>query len=133
MRFIMLNTLDHKWKDHLLTMDHLKDSIGLRGYAGKDPQQEYSREGFELFQEMYSSLEREVVARMFRVEIRRNVEPVNRRMKRAIPGFSRGPQAATGPISTRRRSQPKVGRNDPCPCGSGKKYKKCCMKKEAVA
>jgi preprotein translocase subunit SecA len=113
-------------------MDHLKDSIGLRGYAGKDPQQEYSREGYELFEEMYANLEREVVARMFRVEIRRNVEPVNRRMKRAFSGPGGAP-AGPGPISTRRRAQPKVGRNDPCPCGSGKKYKKCCMKKEAAA
>ncbi|MCG3196506.1 MAG: preprotein translocase subunit SecA [Candidatus Omnitrophica bacterium] len=69
MRFIMLKNVDGKWMDHLLTMDHLKDSIGLRGYAGKDPQQEYQREGFELFELMYLSLEREIVSRMFRVEI----------------------------------------------------------------
>jgi preprotein translocase subunit SecA len=131
MHFIMLTTLDQKWKDHLLTMDHLKDSIGLRSYGGKDPQQEYSREGFEMFQEMYSSLERETVGRMFRVQIRREEDdqPVNRRMRRALPSAPDLP--ANGPVSTVRRRGTKVGRNDPCPCGSGKKYKKCCMKNEA--
>ena len=130
-RYIMLGTLDHKWKDHLLTMDHLKDSIGLRGYGGKDPQQEYSREGFELFQEMYTNLERDVVKSVFRVVVAKEEGPVNRRMRRAAPMVRRAPRV--GPISTQRRKAAKVGRNDPCPCGSGKKYKKCCMNKEVAA
>ena len=129
-RYITLGTLDHKWKDHLLTMDHLKEGIGLRGYGGKDPQQEYSREGFEMFQEMYTSLERDVVRSIFRVVMAKEEGPVNRRMRRAQMVDRRAPR--TGPIVTRRRSVAKIGRNDPCPCGSGKKYKKCCMNKEAV-
>jgi len=131
MQYIMLVTVDHKWKDHLLTMDHLKDSIGLRGYAGKDPQQEYAREGFEQFEQMYASLGREVVSRMFHVEMveSKSDSPQNRRMRRSLPSPQR--VGGVGPITTRKRSRPKIGRNDPCHCGSGKKYKKCCMKDAA--
>ncbi|MCA9412739.1 MAG: preprotein translocase subunit SecA [Candidatus Omnitrophica bacterium] len=128
MRHVMLWTVDTKWKDHLLTMDHLKDSINLRGYAGKDPQQEYQKEGFALFQRMYANLEQEIVARMFRVELVKDEGPTNRRARRMLPRSQGAPR--TGPIVTRKREVKKVGRNDPCPCGSGKKYKKCCMNKE---
>ena len=128
MRHVMLWTVDTKWKDHLLTMDHLKDSINLRGYAGKDPQQEYQKEGFAQFEQMYANLEQEIVARMFRVEIVKDEGPTNRRARRMIPRSQGAPR--TGPIVPRKRDQKKVGRNDPCPCGSGKKYKKCCMNKD---
>ncbi len=131
MRHVMLWTVDTKWKDHLLTMDHLKDAINLRGYAGKDPQQEYQKEGYALFETMYANLEQEIVARMFRVELVKDEGPTNRRARRMMPRSQGAPR--TGPIVTKKREIRKVGRNDPCPCGSGKKFKKCCMNKESVA
>jgi len=145
-RMVLLNTIDAKWKDHLYAMDQLKSGVGLRSYGQRDPLVEYKREGFEMFQLMYESINREVVEMLFKVR------PV-RRQDRVRSVFSSVPQnlvhdsysgldsrSATGrseqpasdaespppPSPTVHKSGPKVGRNDPCPCGSGKKYKKCC-------
>jgi preprotein translocase subunit SecA len=129
-KVIMLHTIDNLWKDHLLSMDHLKGGIGLRGYGQKDPLQEYKKEGYELFVEMIYRLKSEVVERLFKVQIKAEEEveeialPQPSTQKVAL---SRG-EDADQPDKERpvTRQGAKVGRNDPCPCGSGKKYKKCC-------
>jgi len=131
-RTMMLQELDNAWKDHLLALDYLKEGIGLRGYGQKDPLNEYKVESFDLFQEMKTRYEDTVVRNLFRVEPispeeyeerrRRMIEQMRQRLRFAAPnrgGEQRKPK-------TVKRDQPKVGRNDPCPCGSGKKYKKCC-------
>jgi preprotein translocase subunit SecA len=128
-KVIMLHTLDTLWKDHLLTMDHLKGGIGLRGYGQKNPLQEYKKEGFDLFVDMMGRLKSEVAERLYKVQIRKEEEaraeppaPKPQRMR-----LSRGEAEETADKETpSARQAPKVGRNDPCPCGSGKKYKRCC-------
>jgi preprotein translocase subunit SecA len=126
MKVIMLQAIDSQWKDHLLAMDHLKEGIGLRGYGQKDPVREYQKEGYDMFMEMIGRIKYESVEKLCLVQIRREeeVERIEERQKRNYR-LSRGndePEVST-PI---KRSKPKVGRNDPCPCGSGKKYKNCC-------
>ena len=127
-RIVMLQTVDNLWKDHLLNMDHLKEGIGLRGYAQQDPLLIYKKEGFEMFNEMVSSVKEEALEILFRIQI---AEPEKitdlRQPKEQQLIFSGGDEAETkkGPV---KRTQKKVGRNAPCPCGSGKKYKKCCGK-----
>jgi preprotein translocase subunit SecA len=126
-RYIMLQTLDYLWKDHLLNMDHLREGIGLRGYAQLDPLHEYKREGFDMFASLMSRLESDVCEKLFRVQpvSEADMDRLERRRKveqqRMI--LSRGEEEAKKPV---KRHNKKVGRNDPCPCGSGKKYKKCC-------
>lgn len=123
MRQIMLATIDSQWKDHLLGMDHLKEGIGLRGYGQKDPLVEYKREGFEMFSAMIDRVRSEMVERFFKVKIRRDAvpaEPIIQRPKRMI--LNRGEEVSSGPVH---REAKKVGRNEDCPCGSGKKYKRC--------
>jgi preprotein translocase subunit SecA len=135
MRFLektfMLQVIDHHWKDHLLAMDHLRDGIGLRGYGQKDPLIEYKREGFDLFAGMMERIKSDALERLFRVQAVRNeqeqaVAPPPPAISRPQPKLTlnRGeePVAAQTPVH---RAEHKVGRNDPCPCGSGKKYKKC--------
>ncbi len=127
-RIVMLQTVDNLWKDHLLNMDHLKEGIGLRGYAQQDPLLIYKKEGFEMFNEMVSSVKEEALEILFRIQI---AEPEKitdlRQPKEQQLIFSGGDEAETkkGPV---KRTQKKIGRNAPCPCGSGKKYKKCCGK-----
>ncbi|MHB8090969.1 MAG: preprotein translocase subunit SecA [Syntrophales bacterium] len=126
MRVIMLQAIDSQWKDHLLAMDHLKEGIGLRGYGQKDPVREYQKEGYDMFMEMIGRIKYESVEKLCLVQVRREeeVERIEEKQRRNYR-LSRGEdeaQAAT-PI---KRSKPKIGRNDPCPCGSGKKYKNCC-------
>ena len=126
-RIVMLQTVDNLWKDHLLSMDHLKEGIGLRGYAQQDPLIVYKKEGFELFQEMVSRIKEETLGILYRIQIS---EPQNiaelQQPKEQEMFFSSGDEPAKkNPV---KRSEKKVGRNAPCPCGSGKKYKKCCGK-----
>ncbi len=130
-RTVMLRTIDAKWKEHLYTMDHLRDSIGLRAYGQKDPLVEYQREGFDLFDIMYSSVEQESMRLIFRIEIMSEEEARKRAASRK--GFRVQNLQPQAPAVSANFSKPstehrttKVGRNDPCPCGSGKKYKKCC-------
>ena len=123
-KFVLLSVVDMQWKDHLLAMDHLKEGIGLRGYGQKDPLIEYKREGFEMFSEMIGRIKSDTVERLFKIQVVKE-EPVPQRqpvMPRAIR-LNRGEATASKPVQN---SEKKVGRNDPCPCGSGKKYKKCC-------
>jgi preprotein translocase subunit SecA len=141
-RIIMLHTLDTLWKDHLLSMDHLKGGIGLRGYGQKNPLQEYKKEGFDMFVDMIATLKSEATERLFRVQIRSEEETADAEEQVAPPqppplpspkaltyGRGEGQQAASVEPEKERpqvRHGDKIGRNDPCPCGSGKKYKKCC-------
>ncbi|HPC46821.1 MAG TPA: preprotein translocase subunit SecA, partial [Deltaproteobacteria bacterium] len=124
-RHFLLITLDTLWKDHLLSMDHLKDGISLRGYGQKNPLREYQREGFEMFMNTLARVRELSLERLFKVQIQKqeDVERVSRLERRQRVQMGR-PPGEKG--ETVKRSGRKVGRNDPCPCGSGKKYKHCC-------
>ena len=125
MKVIMLQTIDTQWKDNLLAMDHLKEGIGLRGYGQKDPVREYQKEGYDMFMDMIARVKEETVQKLCMVQIRREEEVQKIEEKRRKDYvMSRGED--TPAPATIRREAAKVGRNDPCPCGSGKKYKKCC-------
>lgn len=123
-KVMLLQVLDTQWKDHLLAMDHLKEGIGLRGYAQKDPLTEYKKEAFDMFAELTSRISLETVSRIFRVQTR---EDEGVRIQRSQPvhavRYNRGEGSEANQPVTKGR---KTGRNEPCPCGSGKKYKKCC-------
>ncbi len=126
-KIIMLQVLDTLWKDHLLGMDHLKEGIGLRGYAQKNPLTEYKKEGFSLFSNLMARIKEEVTEYLFKVQIRRESEfeddDVIAKPKQMVE--HRGDVEGSDKPETVRREEEKVGRNEPCPCGSGKKYKKC--------
>ncbi len=140
-RRVMLQVLDQLWKEHLANMDHLRQGINLRAYAQKNPKQEYKRESFELFQSLLDNVKLEVTKMLARVEpiTREQIEEIERRQREMQenmalqmehaqanslnePAPENEEPAAAAPL---RRTEPKVGRNDPCPCGSGKKYKHC--------
>ncbi|WP_252107581.1 MULTISPECIES: preprotein translocase subunit SecA [unclassified Halomonas] len=145
---VMLQVLDTRWKEHLQSMDHLRRGIHLRGYAQKNPKQEYKREAFELFQHLLINIKEDVTRILSHVQVRQpeEVDALEQkrredaaREKAAASEAQRGPDAESGeaPSSSvggngeaapQRREAPKVGRNDPCICGSGKKYKQCCGK-----
>ena len=131
-RFIVLQTLDNLWKDHLLNMDHLREGIGLRGYGQKDPLQEYRREGYDMFMAMIQRFREEAISLLLRIRPMRERETeeleARRRKQQQRITFGRGDDGDDKPKTVKRKGQ-KVGRNDPCPCGSGKKYKKCCGRK----
>jgi preprotein translocase subunit SecA len=137
-RIIMLNIIDAQWKDHLLAIDHLKQGIGLVGYGQKDPLVEYKKESFDMFQAMLDRIDTTTIRTLFNLQV---VDPEQSPEQLRRPRRPRGPSRLnfTGPnqgataageeaarTKTVTRDSPKVGRNDPCPCGSGKKYKKCC-------
>jgi len=130
-RAIMLQSVDTAWKDHLLALDHLKEGIGLRGYGQRDPLQEYKKESFDLFDMMRERVENDIVQKLFRFEPMTEEQVIEQRARqqRAAPRIE---LSAPPKVEGQRPQQPasnrgevKVGRNDPCPCGSGKKYKKC--------
>jgi preprotein translocase subunit SecA len=151
-RMLMLQIIDQQWKDHLLVLDHLKEGIGLRGYGQRDPKVEYKRESFALFEDLRDRVREEVVRMLFLLrpasegeerdilgaKARRAQQDLRLSGGEAASGLSaagvQAPQPARrpergggpGPAKTIIRATPKVGRNDPCPCGSGKKFKKCC-------
>ncbi len=126
-RVVMLQTVDSLWKDHLLSMDHLKEGIGLRGYAQQNPLIVYKKEGYELFQDMIERVKEETLGILYRIQI---AEPQKideyRQPKEQAMVFSGGGEPETK--KPQKRAAKKIGRNAPCPCGSGKKYKKCCGK-----
>ena len=134
-KLILLQIVDGQWKDHLLSMDHLKEGIGLRGYGQKNPLNEYKREGFELFSSLMETVKMQTVSSLMRVRVVRedDVERLEEERRRRIEqeqqlqSRSGGPQSEEGQQPMRREGE-KIGRNAPCPCGSGKKYKKCCGK-----
>ncbi len=125
MKVIMLQSIDFHWKDHLLGMDHLKEGIGLRGYGQKDPVREYQKEGYEMFMDMINRIKEDTISKLCIVRIQRE-EDIEELEDQQYQEFSmnRGDESLQAqPV---KRTGEKVGRNDPCPCGSGKKYKKCC-------
>ncbi len=145
-KVICLSTIDQLWKDHLLAMDHLREGIGLRGYAQKDPLMEYKKEGFRYFEMMYTQISFDVVRKIFEVQVEheeqieqmapkenKNVVMSHGALPETAPGGDTAPvpqraapqQAVPVHQAERNADGSKVGRNDPCPCGSGKKYKKC--------
>ncbi|MCK4294478.1 MAG: preprotein translocase subunit SecA [Planctomycetes bacterium] len=140
-RYVLVQVYDSAWKDHLYAMDHLKSSIWTRSFAEKDPKTEYKREGFRMFNDMLESIEDRVTDIVFRVRLEagaraRNVWNVSQTSHDEVGQFAmaerqraaaQAPQGE-GKVKQIKLQKPKVGRNDPCPCGSGKKYKKCCGK-----
>ncbi len=125
-RYIMLQTIDALWKEHLLSMDHLREGIGLRGYAQKDPLYEYKNEGFEMFANLMATYEEEICDKFFSVRLAQEEDaPRIEREAQNLVLSAPSEEMETPPPPVRRVSD-KTGRNDPCPCGSGKKYKKCC-------
>jgi preprotein translocase subunit SecA len=127
-RIVMLQAVDSLWKDHLLSMDHLKEGIGLRGYAQQNPLIVYKKEGFDMFQELIARIKDETLSIMFRIQIA-EPEKINKLQEKNEQKliFSSGDESDNRKKPVKRNNT-KVGRNDPCPCGSGKKYKKCCGK-----
>ncbi|MGM0653922.1 MAG: preprotein translocase subunit SecA [Thermodesulfobacteriota bacterium] len=125
-RFIILQTVDTRWKEHLLNMDHLKEGIGLRGYAQQDPLRIYKKEGFDMFQDLMNRIKQEVVDILFKIQIASptQVEEMKQEEQQDLTFSSHSDESA--PKQPVRRSSEKIPRNAPCPCGSGKKYKKCC-------
>jgi preprotein translocase subunit SecA len=123
---VMLQTVDNLWKDHLLSMDHLKEGIGLRGYAQQNPLLVYKKEGFEMFQETIDRIKMETLGILFRIQLAEpeHIENLQKPKEQNLT-FSGGGDAPAAKKPVKRESE-KIGRNDPCPCGSGKKYKKCC-------
>jgi preprotein translocase subunit SecA len=138
-QWLYLQSIDQMWKDHLLSMDHLRQGIGLRGYGQKDPKQEYKKEGYEMFVAMTWRVKGGVVGNVLRLQPARqeSAEEIEQKriaaQRRALQRITESHAAAAGDdeeaprakAETVVRQAPKVGRNDPCPCGSGKKYKKC--------
>ncbi|MGE4094764.1 MAG: SEC-C metal-binding domain-containing protein, partial [Candidatus Binatia bacterium] len=128
-KMILLQTMDGLWKDHLLSMDHLKEGIGLRGYGQRNPLQEYQKEAFAMFEELSRRMQEDVVEKLYTVQIARQEDAQRIEQPRRMPQrqvlSSHGGMAAQATPARLRREAPKVGRNDLCPCGSGKKYKKC--------
>jgi preprotein translocase subunit SecA len=127
-KIVMLQTLDSLWKDHLLAMDHLKEGIGLRGYGQKNPLVEYQKEGFEMFEAMMRVTQQDVVEKVFSVQVQREqdvaqIEQQQQRPQKVV--MSHGAETVDQSAATVKREADKVGRNDACPCGSGKKYKRC--------
>ncbi len=157
-RLVLLRIIDDKWRDHLYEIDQLKEGIGLRAYGQKDPLIEYKSEAFKSFVQLTESITRDALGFLMRVDVRRTPEPASRVVRQSGmathaeasayagaavgAGGANAAAVAAGPggrpseierpraAATMRRGAPKVGRNDPCPCGSGKKYKKCCLPKE---
>jgi preprotein translocase subunit SecA len=140
-RYVLLHVYDSTWKDHLYAMDHLKDSIWTRSFAEKDPKIEYKREGYRMFSEMLETIEDRVTNMVFKVRLEvgagvRSVWNVSQTAHDEVGQFAMAErqraaaQAPQGEVKVKqiKLEQPKVGRNAPCPCGSGKKYKKCCGK-----
>jgi len=125
MKVIMLQSIDMQWKDNLLAMDHLKEGIGLRGYGQKDPVREYQKEGYDMFMDMIARVKEDSIQKLCIVQIKRE-EEVERIEEKRRQDYVMSRGEDTPATTTIKREAAKVGRNDPCPCGSGKKYKKCC-------
>ena len=127
-KIILLHTIDTHWKDHLYSIDQLKEGIGLRGYGQQDPLREYKREGFEMFADMIERIKEDAVGQLFHIQVSREEEvaeldqQARQEQEFVLSHGGIGENGKRKPVVTGK----KIGRNDPCPCGSGKKYKKCC-------
>lgn len=129
-KFIMLQAVDSQWKDHLLSMDHLKEGIGLRGYGQRDPLKEYQKEGYDLFLDMSFRIKEETARNLLLVKLAmpNEIEEMNESRERELQSVHANLTGSDAAVEPQRRTVQKIGRNAPCPCGSGKKYKKCCGK-----
>ena len=146
-RMILLRVVDNLWMDHIDAMDQLKSGIGLRALGQQDPAAAYAKEGFDMFEQMISAIQEDTVKYCYNVTVETRTERktimeaesatksefVDEDQVRTMQGGGQLPEGAQVPAREQkkepmRRDQPKVGRNDPCPCGSGKKYKNCCGK-----
>ena len=125
-RHLILQTVDTRWKEHLLSMDHLKEGIGLRGYAQQDPLRIYRKEGFDMFQGLMDRVKEEIVEILFKIQIstESQVTEMKKREEESLTFSHADGASVKAPV---KRTSKKIKRNAPCPCGSGKKYKKCCM------
>jgi preprotein translocase subunit SecA len=141
-KVIMLQSIDYHWKDHLLAIDQLKEGIGLRGYGQKDPLIEYQKEAYQMFLEMLDRIKKDTVEKLFAIQMAKEQQEAKQikmeRKQTFVMSRGEGAQGGGGKTEdgkgvTVRREGKKVGRNDPCPCGSGKKYKRCCLPKEEEA
>ena len=147
LQFAILSTIDEHWKDHLYALDHLKEGIGLRGYGGRQPLVEFKKESYDLFSAMQESYENNTIQRIYRLQVKEAAEEDLELEAPTVPMFYSAPDDEPddlGEAKPARRRRPralqveqhhakrKVGRNEPCPCGSGKKYKKCCLPKGIV-
>ena len=119
-RVVLLKTIDRKWMDHIDDMDQLRQGIGLQAYAQRDPLNEYKMAGYDMFNEMMASIREDTVKMMFRVKVEK---PEEREQVAKVTGTNKYDSGVKAPV---RRNAPKIQPNDPCPCGSGKKYKQCC-------
>jgi preprotein translocase subunit SecA len=124
-RLVLLNITDTRWREHLYEMDYLQEGIHLRAYGQKDPLTEYRREAFSMFEEFRSSIEDGFVRYIYRVELVRQDEPARPRPQRVQMQHGDQPQGNPNAGYSAQAKSDKVPRNAPCPCGSGKKYKKC--------
>ncbi|MEK9152202.1 MAG: SEC-C metal-binding domain-containing protein, partial [Patescibacteria group bacterium] len=126
---MMLRAIDTLWVEHLDAMEHLRTGIGLQGYGQRDPLVEYKRESYRMFNQLMQAINHDVVYAIFKISIVRESSSAPSLMERQGLRLSAPSKSAAGQVSTEGESagEPKVGRNDPCPCGSGKKYKKCGM------
>jgi len=138
-KVIMLQSIDFHWKDHLLAIDQLKEGIGLRGYGQRDPLIEYQKEAYQMFLDMLDRIKKDTVEKLFAIQMAKEEQAVKEVkmerkqtfiMSRGEAAQGGGGKTESGKGVTIRREGKKVGRNDPCPCGSGKKYKRCCLLKE---
>ncbi len=127
-KVIMLQVIDTQWKDHLLSIDHLKEGIGLRGYGQKDPKQEYKREAYKLFMDMMLRIREEVVEKIFWVQVGSEEEMEQFELEQPQQRMVFNLVDEEAPAQAPSKSKRSAGRNNPCPCGSGQKYKKCCGK-----
>ena len=130
-RLVLLQVIDQHWKDHLLNMDHLKEGIGLRGYGQKNPLNEYKREGFDMFMDLMETIKQQTLRSLFLIRLaeENEIERLARQQRERKQEMElRHGEAAAGDRKPVKREGDKIGRNSPCPCGSGKKYKKCCGK-----
>ncbi|MFH1461619.1 MAG: preprotein translocase subunit SecA [bacterium] len=129
-KWILLETVDQAWKKHLQNVDHLKEGIGLRGYGQKNPLIEYKKEAFDLFQDMMYEIKWDIVRMIFRMHPENfntaRINEIERAREKELESVQVGGDESSKGQKTVKREDPKVGRNDPCPCGSGKKFKKCC-------
>ena len=121
-RVVLLKTIDRKWMDHIDDMDQLRQGIGLQAYAQRDPLNEYKMAGYDMFNEMMASIREDTVKMMFRVKVEK---PEEREQVAKVTGTNKDDSGVKAPV---RRNAPKIQPNDPCPCGSGKIYKKCCVR-----
>ena len=119
-RIILLNTIDRKWMDHIDDMDQLRQGIGMQAYGQRDPLVEYRFQAFNMFEEMTNAIQEDTTNALFHVRVETKVE---KEETPEITGTNKDESTKKGPY---RRKNAKIGRNAPCPCGSGKKYKKCC-------